>query len=121
MVHETIASGDFVAHLQRQVNRWLTSEKSNYIQLDLVRFYHDDDAGQFAMLFNTYGWQGYQTEDDYECFKTGWWTWICLKSDGSDVEEKKGVERVVADVYKEHAQRLLGASWVDEDAILYAK
>ena len=111
---------DFVADVQRQVNHWLRTQNTSYIQLDLVRFYHDS-TGQFAMLFNTYGWQGYQTEDDYECFKTGWWTWICLKSDGSDVEEKQGVDRVVADVYKDHAQRLLGASWVDEDATLYCK
>jgi hypothetical protein len=111
---------EFVADVQREVNKWLRTQQYSIIQLDLVRFFHDDD-GHFAMLFNTYGWKSIQTDDGIDDFKSGWWTWICLKSDGSDVDNRSGVDAVVSDVYKKYVQRLHGASWVDEEARLYAK
>ena len=122
-MEDTLTCMEFIGHVQGQVDNWITQNwnQTRLINFDLVRFYHLND--EFVMIFNTYGWQSYATNDgDYECYKDGWWSTISLKSDASDLNEKRyGIDQVVAEAYKEYMIRLKGLYWDDEDACLYAK
>lgn len=115
---------EFIAYVQARVDDWIKNKKdesSTYIQLTLVQFFHNDD--EFIMIFNTYGWQGHMVdEEEYETYKTGWWTTCKIKSDGSDLQNKQyGLDKVLADAYLKYMNQLQGLSWNDKDAVLYAK